>query len=424
MFARRTAPLGALCALLAVPAIASQATAGTSSLAAPPPAVQAAIRDLWARSPRVEAADASLRAAQERAHAAGQPVYNPSLQLDGENADVDRRTVGASLTLDVTGKRGARVVENAAAVRGREAVLRRERRDVAAEWLKAWAGTTLARDQVVLGRERLALMQRFDAEAARRLEAGDISGPERDLARLALGEAHVQQSALDAQAASADAALAALGSDVREPLPALPRELPPSIDAVVPVPEAERIETVEAQAEQERSDAAVVVADRARRPDPTVSLTGGQVRSGPRTDRVVGVSVSIPIPLRNSGRHDVDAARADADAAWAARRAVALRVAAQWQGTRATYAALRAASESFRRTRAEGRDAPTLQLDRLWQAGEITTSDYLVQVKQHLDTALAGLALENQAWQAWFDYLATSGRLTEWIGSHAKDTTP
>ena len=424
MFVLRAAPKGVMCVLLAVSTLASPAMAQTTSLPTPPPALQAAIRDLWGKNPQVQAADANLRAAQERAKAAGRPIYNPSLQLDGENADVDRRTAGASLTLDVFGKRKARVTESDAEVRARQAAYTLERRDVAADWLKAWSGVALTREQSALGRRRLELMRRFDSLAEQRFKVGDISSTERDLAGLALGEAQIQQSTLDAQELAAMAALAALGSEPEGSFPVLPKTLPPTAGSVSPVPTAERPELLQAQAEQDRADAAVTVADRNRRPDPTLSLTGGRVRSGPRTDRVIGVSVSIPIPVLNSGRYDVSAARADADAAFASRRGTELRSDALLKQAQSTYAAMRGASESFRQGRAGAFDERAALLDKLWQAGEISTSDYLVQLKQSLDTALSGIALESQTWQAWFDYLAASGRLTEWVDGTTKDSSP
>ena len=423
MFRLRTAPVGALCVLLAAPTIA-HATNGTPSSSAPPPAVTAAVRDLWTSHPRIAAADARVRAASERASSAARPVYNPSLQLDGENADVDRRTAGASLTLDVTGKRRSRVAESDADVRAREADVALARRDIALDWLKAWAGAVLAHEQTALGRRRLDLMRRFDELASRRLRVGDISSPERDLAGLALGEAQVQQSSLDAAEAEALGALSALGSAPSANLPTLPDGLPPDAATVIPAATDERPEMVQAQAEQDRADAAVTVADRQRRPDPTISLTGGRVRSGTRTDRVVGVSVSIPLPVLNSGAHDVGAARADADAAHADRRTLALRADARLRQAATTYVALRSASTLFRQGRAAAFDERTALLDRLWQAGEIDTSAYLVQLKQSTDTALSGLVLESQTWQAWFDYLAAAGRLTEWVDGHPKDASP
>ncbi|QDE39452.1 TolC family protein [Luteibacter pinisoli] len=415
MFSLRTAPWGAVCVLL---------VASASASTPPPPALQAAVREWWARSPQVEAASAALRAAQARATAAAQPVYNPTLQLEGENADVDRRTAGVSLALDLSGKRRARMSESDADVRAKAAAYALQRRDVAADGLKAWAGANFAREQSELGRRRVAVMARFDTLAADRLRVGDISTSERDLAALALGEAQIQQASLAQQEATSLAALEGLGANLSQPLPALPRDLPPGTDDLAPMAVADRPELVQAQAEQDRAEAGVVVAQRARRPDPTLSFTGGQVRSGPRNDRVTGISVSMPLPIRDTGRAGVVAAQADADVAFATRRAASLRSEASLKQAQATYAALRAATASFRQSRASAFDERAHTLEKLWQAGEIGTSDYLVQLKQSLDTALAAVALESQTWQAWFDYLAAAGRLTEWIDGPAKDVSP
>ncbi|NID03445.1 TolC family protein [Luteibacter jiangsuensis] len=418
----RTAPWGAACVWMAASAIASPSP---TNVAGPPAALglRNAVREVWAASPDLQAADAERLAAQARARAAAQPVYNPSLSIEGENADVDRRTAGASLTLDVSGKRRARMSEGDADVRAREAAYALERRRVALDWLKAWAVAALSREQVALGRRRVELMRRFDELATERLRVGDISSPERDLAGLALGEARIQQAALETQEAAAVAGLAALGG-TPQPLPELPRDLPPPATDVLPVATPERLESLQADAEQQRANAAVAVADRARRPDPTLSLTGGRVRSGNRTDRVIGIGVSIPLPVLNSGRYDVEAARATADAAFAGRRSAALRSDAQLAQARTTYEAVRHAAEGFRAGRAGAFDDRARLLDRLWQAGEIGTSDYLVQLKQSLDTELAGIALESQTWQAWFDYLAAAGRLTGWLGDTSKDSSP
>ncbi|UPG94339.1 TolC family protein [Luteibacter aegosomatissinici] len=420
MFPMRAAPFGAVCVFLVASVAASPS----------PPPVKAAVEALWRDNPQVQAAEANLRAAHERASGAAQPFYNPSLQLEGENADVDRRTAGASLALDVTGKRKARIAESDADVRARTAELALARRDITLDWLKGWTGVALAHDQAALGRRRVELMQAFDALAAQRLKTGDISSPERDLAALALGEALVQQASLDTQEADARAALAITGT-ANAPNAAnaanaqiVTTDLPPAATTIIPLSADERPDLLLARAAQDRADAAVTVADRARRPDPTISVTGGQVRSGPRTDRVIGVSVSMPLPVRDSGRYSVSAARAEADAAYASTRAAALRTDAQLVRAQATYTALRTASETFGKGRAGAFDERARLLEKLWQASEITTSDYLLQLKQSLDTAVSGIALQNQAWQAWFDYLAAAGRLPAWIDGTDKDTSP
>ncbi|MCE5232299.1 MAG: TolC family protein [Mizugakiibacter sp.] len=379
---------------------------------------------VWQVSPEVQASRADRDAARARARAAAQPLYNPSITLDAENADVNRRTAGISLPLDLSGKRRARASQGDAQLRAAEATYDVRRRDVAARWLKAWSTAALATQQSALGERRLALMKRFDDLAAQRLKVGDISSPERDLAGLALGEAQVQQATLAANEAAARAALQAVSGDQLTTLPPLPDSLSPAADSMTPIPVDELPELRQARGRQASAEAGVQVARRARIPDPTLSLTGGQVRSGPRTDQVIGVSVSIPLPVLNTGRAEVDAALAEADAAAADVRSRQFVLRAGLQETQARYTALRGAAEAFRGGRAAAFEDRTALLEKLWRAGEISTSDYLVQLKQSLDTALSGLALESQAWQAWFDYLTAAGRLTDWVDGRIQDASP
>jgi cobalt-zinc-cadmium efflux system outer membrane protein len=383
------------------------------------------IRALWTANPDVQAARAELDAAYARARAADQPLYNPALALEAENADVDRRTAQLSLTLDVSGKRRARATHGQAALRVAQAAYDLQRQSVAQQWLKAWSALSLATRQRELGQQRVTLMQRFDDLAAQRLQVGDISSPERDLAGLALGEAQMQQATLAGNEAALRAALLALADDTQAIAPPpWPRSFPPSEASMAPRAVADLPQVVLAQAREASADAAIRVAQRNRIPDPTLSLTGGRVRAGPVTDHVIGVSVSVPLPVLNSGRADVEAARADADAAIARLQGERLRARATLQEAQARYEALRTAAASFQNSRAAAFQERTALQEKLWRAGELGTSDYLVQLKQSLDTALSGLALENQAWQAWFDYLTAAGRLNDWIDGRTQETAP
>ena len=55
-------------------------------------------------------------------------------------------------------------------------------------------------------------------------------------------------------------------------------------------------------------------------------------------------------------------------------------------------------------------------LERLWREGELSTADYLLQLKQTLDTQLAGAELEARLWRSYTDYLAATGQLERWAG--------
>lgn len=409
------APWGAVCLCFFTAAVSLSAVAGVPETKAPP-AVRDALLRLRDSSPHVDAADATVEAARARSRAATLPLYNPSLAIEGENADVDRRTIGVSLPLDLSGKRRSRIVESDAAVRTAQVQRDLQWRDVALRWLKAWTSVTWTARQRALGQRRVDLMQRFDDLATRRLAVGDIATSERDLAALALADAHIRQATLAAQEVGTLGLLAALGQGTSLPSPI--DGMPPPAGIVVPRPVDERPEMRLATAGQARAQAAVAVADRARRPDPTLSLTGGRVRSGARTDQVVGIAISMPLPIANNGRADVAVAMADADAATAAQRTARMEADAGLEQARLTYESLRLASEGLHDSRVDGLDgfdARADGLDRLWQASELSTPDYLVQLNQSLDTAQSSLALQMQLWLAWFDYLAAAGRLDEWI---------
>ncbi|MEO7068242.1 MAG: TolC family protein [Rhodanobacter sp.] len=422
----RTAPFGAACLLYAT--VLSAAPQPSPAAAAPiaitaPVSLQIAVHHVWESTPDVQAARADLEAARARARASAQPLYNPSLNLDAENADVNRRAAGLSLPLDLSGKRRARASQGDAAAQASEAGYDLRRRDLASRWLKAWSSAALSAKQTELGRRRLGLMQRFDELAAQRLKVGDISSPERDLAGLALGEAQLQQASLLGEEAVARGALAAISGEQVANLPALPTSLPPASTTVAPLPVNLLPELIQARAQQDGAEAGVQVARSARIPDPVLSLTGGQVRSGSRTDQIIGLGISIPLPVLNTGRAEIAAARAEADAAAAHVRARQFAFDAGLVEAQTRYMALHDAAKAFRAGRSGAFEGRTALLEKLWRAGEISTSDYLVQLKQSLDTALSGLQLESHVWQAWFDYLTAAGRLTDWLDGRTQDVS-
>ncbi len=128
----RAALLGVACMLCAGAAwaAAAQENAGQPALFANP-SLRQAVRSVWDGSPDVQVARAELNAAQARARAAAQPLYNPTLALDAENADVNRRTMGLSLALDLSGKRRARSEQGSAQLQASQAGYDLLRRDVA-----------------------------------------------------------------------------------------------------------------------------------------------------------------------------------------------------------------------------------------------------------------------------------------------------
>ncbi|MEO8671145.1 MAG: TolC family protein [Tahibacter sp.] len=388
-----------------------------NSLVQSPPALREAIVAVWARNPALHASDAQLAAAQARAQGAARPLYNPELEISSERADVDTRSVGLSQTIDWSGKRRARVGVADAGIRSAQALRDQIRQDVAQQWFAGYAAFQVATEQVALGAERTRLLAQFAALAERRFVAGDIPSLERDLAELALQEARAQQAELIADHAKARQSVAAVGGDTTT-LPALPRDLPPAAELPVTDAALEALPVIrQAQAAADGAQASITVAQRERRADPTLSLTTGRVTDGPLRDNLVGVALRIPLLVRNTHSTGVTAARAEAEQADAELTDQRWRARAQANEAGAAYNALREAWLAWEGSRVRHVSDRAALLQRLWEAGELSTADYLVQLKQSVDTELTATGLRARVWQTWAEWLYASGGLAAWLGA-------
>jgi cobalt-zinc-cadmium efflux system outer membrane protein len=167
-----------------------------------------------------------------------------------------------------------------------------------------------------------------------------------------------------------------------------------------------------AEAEAAAAKANVDIAQRDSRPDPTLGLHGGEEDD----DTLVRLTVSIPLFVRNTYRAEVDAASADALRAEQAYRNKLQHARGELQATAKRYQSTRAALHDWEKSgqrRLKGRIA---LLKQLWEAGEIGTTDYLVQLQQTLDTQVSAAALHGAVWDAWIRWLSASGQIGTWLG--------
>jgi cobalt-zinc-cadmium efflux system outer membrane protein len=428
-FSARAPAVACATALIAVFAMNTAVSEPSSPSNASLAALRGAVREAWARHPAAEATEQTLVAAEARAVANSRPLYNPDLELAYDDEGPEQTaTAGVALTLDLSGKRRARTDAGQADLVLAEAEAALRRSGFAQQWLQAWTEHGIARERVRIGEERLALMQRFAELAERQLSVGDISSLERDLALLARDEAQAEQATLLADAASATEAYRAVGGDpsLRTDIAALGVPAAWTADPswqVAAAPEG-RIAAATAASAATR----ITIAERDRRPDPTFSLYGGRkdLGTGAGTEGVVGLALSVPLFVRNNLSAELAAARADASAATAEQRRVELELRARAERAAGTYGAVRDAWTRW--SQSSGTDVTTRAelLERLWRAGEVSTADYLIQLKQSLDTALAGADLRGRLWRSYVDALYSTGQLDAWVGFDrpASEVTP
>ena len=377
------------------------------------PSLGSWVSQLLADHPAMLAADASLDAARARVNAADQPLYNPELEFEYENSDTETGAGGISQTIDWADKRGARAGVAEHELVASEADRAAVRQVLAAEILSALAGYATATAQQELGEQRSELMERFGALAERRRQAGDLAQVELDHATLAVAEARFQQADVTTTKIQSLQALIAVTGRNPKHWPALPAVLPElelqQLDREALLQSLPALRQSLAQVAAAR--ATIQLRTRERRPDPTVSLRAGKEDS----DTLTGVNLSIPLFIRNTLRAEVDVANAELLQAERDANDRYRRFRGELEAAGLTYQLSRSAWQAWERSGAVSLGGQIKLLQRLWQAGEINTTDYLVQLKQALDTRTSAIEQRGRMWQAWIDWLLASGQVGNWL---------
>jgi len=192
-------------------------------------------------------------------------------------------------------------------------------------------------------------------------------------------------------------------------LPALPETLT-NPDADTLLQQHPTLKQLRAEAAAAR--ATVIIANRDRRPDPTIAVRGGKEAN----DTLVGITVSIPLFLRNNFRAELDAANAEALSAEQRYRNTLRRARSAMQAAAQRYKVTRSALGYWEKTGLTSLQGRLETLQRLWQSGEIDTTDYLVQLQQTLDTRISAVELRRASWDAWLAWLQASGTTEQWLG--------
>jgi len=377
------------------------------------PALRVLAERFLAEHPAAQAAQADLERAEAEARALGEALYNPELEFEYEDATDITKSVGVSQTFDWNGKRRARDRAGGESMRAASAALAAARQELLAELLEKLSSVKVTAEATRLSKQRVVLLKEFVTLAKRRYAAGDVGQSDLDLAHLALSEALMQSATLLSDAAEAESRLAALFQPPTSSWPPLP-VLPPDLPAFDNKALLERHPVLRrAAADAAAAKANVSIAQRDSRPDPTLGLHGGQEDD----DTLVRLTVSIPLFVRNTYRAEVDAANAESLRAEQAYRNKLRRARGELQAAAKRYQSTRSALydwENSGQRRLKGRIA---LLKQLWQAGEIGTTEYLVQLQQTLDTQVSAAALRAAVWDAWIRWLSASGQIEYWLGT-------
>ena len=409
----------AACGAVLAPVPASPQAADPGAPAAVRPVAAPELVDLVRQTvtlhPEVLAALAALDASRALQSAAERPLYNPEISANIETFEHDVRRIGVDQTLDIGGRRGARATVSAHDRERAAALLQAVRRRLAGEFLALLGDYWTAASLDELAETRIGLMGSFAELTRQRRQAGDLTQVDLNAANLAYAQAEMAHATAESAITGADQALRAVVPFPAPPAwPALPADLQAVAvdesaleDMLAALPEV-RV----SEAELARAAALVDLRDRERRAEPTLGLEVGRDDD----DTLIAVNFTMPINVRNRFVHEVAAARAERTLAERAAENTRIRARRRALAAGERYRLTREAWMAWQSTGEPNLRQQTELLERLVDAGELSTTDYLVQLNQTLDTAMNALELRREFWRAWFEWLDASGQIDSWLG--------
>jgi cobalt-zinc-cadmium efflux system outer membrane protein len=146
--------------------------------------------------------------------------------------------------------------------------------------------------------------------------------------------------------------------------------------------------------------------------NPAISLRAG--REG--VHNVLGLSVEVPLLVGQNFNAGVRAARYESVAEEQLYQAARRRAKARLEGSLGQFQHTLRAWQAWVNSGQQAHREQRGLLEQLWQAGELTATDFLVQTKQHIDTQVAATTLRGNVWQAAIEWLDASAQVTHWLG--------
>lgn len=358
--------------------------------------------------PDVIAEREKMQSAFYDADALEKPLYNPEMTTEAEREGDDRNlTLGVSQTLDWWGKQAARrqqasVTRDAAQIAYRALI-----QEKMAEALTALSNGVIANKRQAIAREQEVQLEAFLKLVEQRQKSGDLGEIDAELTYVAMSQRLQESAEADAQLAQATAALksALLGGRTATAIPDDFWRQARDDDHQRLAEQHPKVQ--QARAEWKSIEAQADVIKREAKADPSIGLNGGKAGD----DNTVGLTLSIPLYVRNNYRAEAQSARQQALAAESLYLSLRQKQVALLDASRSTLQAYETRYARWH-TLMHARIANSAALlDRQWRAGDLSTPEYLLALKERSESLQAGLTLEAEWHNAVIDWLAQSGQL-------------
>lgn len=311
-----------VCSVVGVLAMAQVASAQTLTL-------ESALQSAFADNPDLAAAQWEIDIAQGGRQQAGL-IPNPVASWDAEDTRRSTRTttVKLSQTLELGGKRGARIDVASRAQDAAAQELEQRRNLLRAEVIDGFYGALRAQERLELAQRSMALAERGLVVANGRVTAGKSSPVEATRAQVQVSEIRLERSRAEIGVSDAYRRLAAITGSANISFERVEAgavntpALPSATQLLARLESTAELRLAQLQIQQREAGLGLEKAQRI--PDLDISI-GSQYDASVR-ERVNLVGVSMPIPLFNRNQGNVLAASRRADQARDLRNATELRL--------------------------------------------------------------------------------------------------
>jgi len=365
--------------------------------------------------PTTLAAESAVDSANYQLVAADKALYNPELEFEAETAETDSASIGLSQTIDWGDTRGART--EMASFRRTAAQFNFEsvRRELAVQLLSSLADYHTSAALRDLAKQGEKLMQQSAQLAKQRYDAGDLTKVDVDLANLTYAQARFKLADAASESARATQNLIALTGSATKNWPQMLADYPEpqtqSQDIDKTVQQLPKMRAITARVKAAQANVNVETGQASVKP--TISIRAGKEEE----DKLLGLNLSIPLHVRNNFQAEINSA--NAEMIQAQREAIdAYRtLKSRLEIAIISYDLNRGAWLTWKESGADTLNEQIKLLERLWTAGELNTTDYLIQLTQALETKASAIEQRGRMWSDWSEWLIASGKIKRWLNS-------
>ncbi|NMY96574.1 MULTISPECIES: TolC family protein [Pseudomonas] len=386
-----------VCSVVGLLAMAQVASAQTLTL-------ESALQNAFAGNPDLAAAQWEIDIAQGGRQQAGL-IPNPVASWDAEDTRRSTRTttVKLSQTLELGGKRGARIEVASRAQDAAAQELEQRRNLLRAEVIDGFYGALWAQERLELAQRSMALAERGLVIANGRVTAGKASPVEATRAQVEVSQIRLERSRAEIGVSDAYRRLAAItgsatiGFERVEAGAVNTPALPSATQLLARLESTAELRLAQLQIQQR--DAGLGLEKAQRIPDLDISI-GSQYDASVR-ERVNLVGVSMPIPLFNRNQGNVLAASRRADQARDLRNATELRLRTETRQALDLWATANSEVRAFNQVILPAAQSAVDSATRGFEMGKFNFLDVLDAQRTLIAARTQYLAALAQATDAW-----------------------